>query len=93
MMAIVFSGAMKKTGRQKRYHTTPTGQAARAPGNALVSTHRAIRRETVQSFVERLSKQAGKNYRLPSEDESEYAARAGTSKEFYDNADPASLDT
>lgn len=43
--------------------------------------------DDVQEFIKELNKQTGKNYRLPTEDEWEFAARSGGKKERYPGSD------
>ena len=61
------------------------GRSFRNPGFAQQNNHPAVcvNWEDAKAYVAWLTKKTGKNYRLPSESEWEYAARAGTTSPFW----------
>ena len=63
------------------------------PGYAQDGNHPAVcvSWNDAQAYVDWLSKTTGKSYRLPSEAEYEYAARAGSTARFAFTDDPADL--
>jgi formylglycine-generating enzyme required for sulfatase activity len=74
---------------QEQYHALMGVNPSRFKGRTLPVEQ--VSWDDAQEFINKLSAKTGKNYRLPSEAEWEYAARAGSTTEFSFGNDPKQL--
>ena len=75
---------------QKQWEAVMGDNQSKIKGDSLPMGN--VSWEDVQEFFARLNKQTGKNYRLPTETEWEYAAKGGSNNDTYEYAGSDNLD-